>query len=109
LKGELSWSELGTPLTHHRYLATSTLGGYGYEASVSDVLWGRPGWKSGRPGLYLAGAFTRPSHGILTSLLNGVGVGERVLAMATRAPKATQLSTGVLSQKSDARASSSPC
>jgi all-trans-retinol 13,14-reductase len=109
LKGELSWSELGTPLTHHRYLATSTLGGYGYEASVSDVLWGRPGWKSGRPGLYLAGAFTRPSHGILTSLLNGVGVGERVLALATRAPKATQLSTGVQSQKSDARASSSPC
>lgn len=79
LKGQLSWSELGTPLTHHRYLLTSTLGGYGYEASVSDVLWGRPGWKSGKTGLYLAGAFTRPSHGILTSLLNGVGVAEKIV------------------------------
>lgn len=82
LKGQLSWSELGTPLTHHRYLYTSTLGGYGYEASVSDVLWGRPGWRSGKPGLYLAGAFTRPSHGILTSLLNGVGVAERIVHQA---------------------------
>lgn len=74
LSGELVWSELGTPLTHHRYLNSLTLNGYGFAPTVQDFLWRRPGVDTGVEGLYLCGAHTRPSHGIVTALLNGVGL-----------------------------------
>jgi phytoene dehydrogenase-like protein len=74
LEGELVWTELGTPLTHHRYLNSLTLNGYGFAPTVQDFLWRRPGVETGVEGLYLCGAHTRPSHGIVTALLNGVGL-----------------------------------
>lgn len=74
LDGELVWTELGTPLTHHRYLNSLTLNGYGFAPTVQDLLWRRPGVETGVEGLYLCGAHTRPSHGIVTALLNGVGL-----------------------------------
>lgn len=74
LKDELVWTELGTPLTHHRYLNSLTLNGYGFAPTVQDLLWRRPGVETGTEGLYLCGAHTRPSHGIVTALLNGVGL-----------------------------------
>lgn len=74
LTGELVWTELGTPLTHHRYLNSLTLNGYGFAPTVQDLLWRRPGVETGVEGLYLCGAHTRPSHGIVTALLNGVGL-----------------------------------
>ncbi|NBO38189.1 NAD(P)/FAD-dependent oxidoreductase [bacterium] len=76
LQGELQWTELGTPLTHRRYLNSLTLNGYGYAATVSDLLWKRPGAWTGEDGLYLCGAHVRPSHGIVTALLNGVGLAD---------------------------------
>jgi prolycopene isomerase len=78
LAGELVWSELGTPLTHRRYLHSMTLNGYGFAPTVSDFLWKRPGTSSGEDGLYLCGAHVRPAHGIVTALLNGVGLAERL-------------------------------
>ena len=74
IEGELVWTELGTPLTHHRYLNSLTLNGYGFAPTVQDFLWRRPGVETGVEGLYLCGAHTRPSHGIVTALLNGVGL-----------------------------------
>lgn len=81
---EFVWSELGTPLTHARYLGSLTYGGYGFESSRKDLLFMRPRWKSGVPGLSLCGAHIRPSHGILTCLLNGVGVAESILSQQGR-------------------------
>lgn len=76
--GHITWQELGTPLTHHRYLNSDSLGGYGFASTRADLLWARPSFRSGRKGLYLAGAHTRPSHGLLTALLSGLGVAEHV-------------------------------
>ncbi len=84
LKGELLWKELGTPLTHSRYLHSSTLGGYGFASTREDLIWARPGWNTGIPGLYLCGAHTKPTHGIVTSLLGGVGVAEKIAASLGR-------------------------
>lgn len=78
LAGELVWSELGTPLTHRRYLHSLTLNGYGFAPTVSDFLWKRPGTFTGEEGLYLCGAHVRPAHGIVTALLNGVGLADRL-------------------------------
>lgn len=76
LEGELVWCELGTPLTHRRYLNSLTLNGYGFSPTVRDMLWVRPGTESGVEGLYFCGAHVRPAHGIVTALLNGVGLAD---------------------------------
>jgi phytoene dehydrogenase-like protein len=76
LEGELVWTELGSPLTHRRYLNSLTLNGYGYAPTVADLLWKRPSAWTGEEGLYLCGAHIRPSHGIVTALLNGVGLAD---------------------------------
>jgi all-trans-retinol 13,14-reductase len=84
LRNEIVWRELGTPLTHHRFLNSSTLGGYGFASTVEDLIWSRPSYRSGRAGLYLAGAFTLPSHGIVTALLSGVGVGRSIVGTMSK-------------------------
>ncbi len=84
LRGRLSWQELGTPLTHHRFLHSDSLGGYGLASTRSDLFLTRPSYRTGRHGLYLAGAHTLPSHGLLTSLLSGVGAGRTVVASEKR-------------------------
>ncbi len=78
LEGELVWTELGTPLTHRRYLNSLTLNGYGFAPTVSDLLWKRPSAWTGEDGLFLCGAHIRPSHGIVTALLNGVGLADLI-------------------------------
>lgn len=78
----LVWKELGTPLTHQKYLHSVSLGGYGFAPTVSDCLFTRPSFKSGVENFYFAGAHNAPSHGILTSLLNGVGVAETILSQS---------------------------
>lgn len=76
LESELVWQELGSPLTHRRYLNSLTLNGYGYAPTVSDLLWKRPSAWTNEDGLFLCGAHIRPSHGIVTALVNGVGLAD---------------------------------
>lgn len=76
LKGDLIWEELGTPLTHGRYLNSIGLNGLGFAPTVFDVTVGRPSPWTGVRGLFLCGQYIRPSHGIATVLANGVGVGQ---------------------------------
>lgn len=76
LEGELVWTEMGSPLTHRRYLNSQTLNGYGFASTVSDLLWRRPSAWTGEDGLFLCGAHIRPSHGIVTALLNGTGLAD---------------------------------
>lgn len=75
LKGELVWQELGTPLTHARFLHSISQNGYGFSPTVFDLLVGRPSYETGVPDLYLCGAHIKPAHGIATALANGVGLG----------------------------------
>jgi prolycopene isomerase len=76
LQGEIVWRELGSPLTHRRYLNSMTFNGYGFSPTVSDLLWKRPSAWTNEPGLFLCGAYIRPSHGIVTALVNGVGLAQ---------------------------------
>lgn len=78
-EGELVWQEIGTPLTHRRYLNSPGMNGYGYQPSRLDLLVTRPSWRTGVPGLYLSGSFLRPAHGLSAALFNGVGVAKRIL------------------------------
>lgn len=80
VKENLVWKELGTPLTHQRYLNSLTRSGYGYAATVPDFLWSRPSFESGIEGLHFCGAHVKPAHGIVTALVNGVGLAERILS-----------------------------
>lgn len=76
--GELIWQEVGTPLTHRRYLASEGMNGYGYQPSRFDLLFARPHWRTGVTGLYLSGSFLRPAHGLSMAMLNGLGVAKRI-------------------------------
>ncbi len=80
LRGAWAWKELGTPLTHGRYLNSTSRSGYGFAATVGDFLWGRPSYVTGIDGLHLCGAHVKPAHGIVTALVNGVGLAERILS-----------------------------
>lgn len=74
LKGNICWSELGTPLTHERYLFSPSRNGYGFAATVANLLLWRPSYKTSTPGLYFCGAHIKPAHGIATAMLNGLGL-----------------------------------
>jgi phytoene dehydrogenase-like protein len=74
LKENLCFQELGTPLTHERYLFSRSRTGYGFAPTVMDLLFWRPSYKTPTPGLYLCGAHIKPAHGIATTLQNGVGL-----------------------------------
>lgn len=78
LEGELIWSELGTPLTHSRFLNSISRNGYGYSPTVFDLLFARPSFNSGICGLYFCGSHIKPAHGIVTALLNGEGLARRL-------------------------------
>jgi|GEM_PF-626186 len=78
LAENLAWKELGTPLTHRRYLHSVSGSGYGFAATVADFLWSRPSHESGIDGLHFCGAHVKPAHGIVTALVNGVGLARRI-------------------------------
>jgi phytoene dehydrogenase-like protein len=80
VEASLVWKELGTPLTHQRYLHSLTRSGYGFAATVPDFLWARPSYESGIDGLHFCGAHVKPAHGIVTALVNGTGLAERILS-----------------------------
>lgn len=79
LRASLAWKELGTPLTHQRYLHSLSRTGYGFAATPRDLLLARPSYESGVEGLHFCGAHVKPAHGIVTALVNGVGLAERIL------------------------------
>lgn len=78
LVGDLLWEELGTPLTHGRFLNSVSRNGYGFAATVFDALIGRPSYATGIEGLYFCGSHIKPAHGIVTALLSGVGLAEKL-------------------------------
>lgn len=72
IRDEIVFSEVATPLTHHRF--TSATGGtsYGIAVTPEQYLWNRPAPRTEIEGLYLSGASSRAGHGIAGALLSGV-------------------------------------
>jgi all-trans-retinol 13,14-reductase len=94
LQGQWAWQELGTPLTHERYLNSFSRTGYGFRPSVQDLLIGRPSFDTGIENLFLCGAHIKPAHGIVTALVNGVCLAERILSCDNRKAVSTSNKEG---------------
>ena len=63
--------EAATPLTLARYTANEAGATYGLAPTPGQIGRGRPANKTAVPGLYLAGHYTRPAHGIVGAALSG--------------------------------------
>jgi len=63
--------EAATPCTLERYTANERGATYGLAPTPGQIGVGRPANKTPLRGLYLAGHYTRPSHGIVGAALSG--------------------------------------
>jgi all-trans-retinol 13,14-reductase len=70
--------ETATPLTLERYTANEGGATYGLAPTPSQFGRGRPANKTPIKGLYLAGHYTRPSHGIVGAAISGRFVAELI-------------------------------
>jgi phytoene dehydrogenase-like protein len=71
--------EVATPLTHARYTGATGGTGYGLAATPGQMLWRRPGARTGIGGLYLCGASCRSGHGIFGATLSGLFAAAEIL------------------------------
>lgn len=78
-RARLDRIEVATPLTHERYTGATGGTGYGLAATPRQVLWRRPGARTGIGGLYLCGASCRSGHGIFGAMLSGLFAAAEVL------------------------------
>lgn len=79
VRARVAHLELATPLTHSRYTLSTGGTSYGLAATPRQFLLGRPGARSGLPGLLLCGASTRTGHGIVGAATSGVHAAAAVL------------------------------
>jgi phytoene desaturase len=63
--------EAATPLTLERYTANEKGASYGLAPTPSQIGRGRPANRTPLKGLYLAGHYTRPAHGIVGAAISG--------------------------------------
>jgi phytoene desaturase len=63
--------EAATPLTLERYTANEKGASYGLAPTPNQIGRGRPANRTPLTGLYLAGHYTRPAHGIVGAALSG--------------------------------------
>ncbi len=70
--------EAATPLTLERYTANEGGATYGLAPTPRQFGMGRPANKTPLKGLYLAGHYTRPSHGIVGAALSGRFVADMI-------------------------------
>jgi prolycopene isomerase len=75
--------EAATPRTLERYTANEAGATYGLAPTPGQIGRGRPANKTAVPGLYLAGHYTRPAHGIVGAALSGRFAAD----MISRAPR----------------------
>jgi phytoene dehydrogenase-like protein len=84
IAGHIVWQEGATPLTQERYTLTSDGACYGLELAWDQFGLLRPGPTTRVRGLYLTGASTRFCHGIMASMVGGVGTAGCVLGRDLR-------------------------
>lgn len=71
LSRHCTFIEAATPLTLERYTANEGGATYGLAPTPRQIGRGRPANKTPLKGLYLAGHYTRPAHGIVGAALSG--------------------------------------
>ena len=78
LSEHITCIEAATPRTLERYTANEKGATYGLAPIPQQFGRGRPGNRASIKGLYLAGHYSRPSHGILGAALSGKFVAEMI-------------------------------
>jgi len=71
LSEHCTFIEAATPLTLERYTANEKGASYGLAPTPSQIGRGRPANRTALQGLYLAGHYTRPAHGIVGAAISG--------------------------------------
>jgi phytoene dehydrogenase-like protein len=80
IAGHIVWQEASTPITQERYTRSTGGSCYGLELAVDQLgPTRRPGPKTEIDGLFIAGASTIWCHGIVGTMLGGVGTAGAVL------------------------------
>jgi phytoene desaturase len=79
LSGHITVVEAATPCTLERYTANEKGATYGLAPTPGQIGVGRPANKTPLTGLYLAGHYTRPSHGIVGAALSGRFVADMIM------------------------------
>jgi phytoene desaturase len=79
LSGRIKVIEAATPCTLERYTANEKGATYGLAPTPRQIGVGRPANKTPLRGLYLAGHYTRPSHGIVGAALSGRFVADMIV------------------------------
>lgn len=83
-KGRVVFTETATPMSHVRFTRASQGTGYGIACTPEQFMAARPGYKGPVEGLFLAGASTRASHGVMGSLQSGQRCAGKVLREAVK-------------------------
>ncbi len=78
LSAHIKFVEAATPLTLERYTGNERGATYGLAPTPRQFGRGRPANKTPIKGLYLAGHYTRPSHGIVGTAISGSFVAEMI-------------------------------
>jgi phytoene dehydrogenase-like protein len=76
--------EIATPVTLERYTANERGATYGLAPTPRQIGRGRPANRTPLKGLYLAGHYTRPAHGIVGAALSGRFVANMISKECTR-------------------------
>jgi phytoene dehydrogenase-like protein len=71
LEAGIVFEEMATPLTHARYTRSTNGTPYGIAATPRQFDRGRPGAETHLPGLLLAGASCRNTHGVVGAIQSG--------------------------------------
>jgi len=73
------FTEAATPVTLERYTANEEGASYGLAPTPRQIGRGRPANKTALQGLYLAGHYTRPAHGIVGAAISGRFVADMIV------------------------------
>jgi all-trans-retinol 13,14-reductase len=83
LRDSVVYRESATPMTHTRYVGSTSGTGYGFAAIPSQFLNYRPGAKSPISGLFFAGTNCQNGHGIIGAAMSGVSAAHTVIGNGT--------------------------
>jgi phytoene desaturase len=79
LSRQCVFMEAATPLTLERYTANERGASYGLAPTPGQIGRGRPANRTALHGLYLAGHYTRPAHGIVGAAISGRFVADMIM------------------------------
>lgn len=78
LSNHILYSEAATPKTMHRYTLNTDGSSYGWEQNFSQIQY-RPKQKTPIKGLYLVGHWTDPGGGVVSAMLSGYKIANKLI------------------------------